>query len=73
MTSNHGISGSRIEDVMPAAATVPVLAVSNGDSGIVEAGQTLRHDDLTWQESPQKIVPQRSGLGTADIYGGILP
>jgi NADH dehydrogenase len=41
-----GISGSRIEDVMPVLSTAPALAVSAGDPGSVEAVQTLRHDDL---------------------------
>ena len=41
-----GISGSRIEDVMPVLSTAPALAVSAGDPGSVEAAQTLRHDDL---------------------------
>src|SRR6516165_9303668 len=41
-----GISGSRIEDVMPVLSTAPALAVSAGDPGSVQAIQTLRHDDL---------------------------
>jgi NADH dehydrogenase len=41
-----GISGSRIEDVMPVLSTAPTLAVNAGDPGSVEAIQTLRHDDL---------------------------
>jgi NADH dehydrogenase len=41
-----GISGSRIQDVMPAVATAPALAVNSGDSGSVL--EALRHsDDLT--------------------------
>ena len=40
-----GISGSRIEDVMPVLPLAPALAVSAGDSGSAEAIQTLRHDD----------------------------
>lgn len=49
-----GISGSRIEDVMPAVATAPALAVNSGDSGSVL--EALRHsDDLTWQGSAQHV------------------
>ena len=49
-----GISGSRIEDVMPAVATAPALAVNAGDSGSVL--EALRHsDDLTWQGSAQHV------------------
>jgi len=49
-----GISGSRIEDVMPVLSSAPALAVSAAvDSGSVEAVQTLRHDDLARQNGPQ--------------------
>ena len=49
-----GISGSRIEDVMPAVATAPALAVNAGDFGSVL--EALRHsDDLTWQGSAQHV------------------
>jgi NADH:quinone reductase (non-electrogenic) len=49
-----GISGSRIEDVMPVLSSAPVLAISaDVDSGSIEAVQTLRHDDLARQNSPQ--------------------
>ena len=48
-----GISGSRIEDVMPAVATAPVLAVSTGDSGSVF--EALQHNDLTWQEGARDV------------------
>src|SRR5215813_4999214 len=49
-----GISGSRIEDVMPVLSSAPALAVSAAvDSGAVEAVQTLRHDDLARQNGPQ--------------------
>ena len=48
-----GISGSRIEDVMPAVPTAPALAVSAGDSGSVF--EALRHNDLTWQEGAQHV------------------
>jgi NADH dehydrogenase len=45
-----GISGSRIEDVMPVLSTAPALAVSaTVDSGSVEAVETLRHDKLARQ------------------------
>jgi NADH dehydrogenase len=44
-----GISGSRIEDVMPVLPITLALAVSAGDPGSVEAVQTLRHDDLARQ------------------------
>jgi NADH dehydrogenase len=45
-----GISGSRIEDVVPVLSTAPALAVS---AGSVEAVQTLRHDDLARQNGLQ--------------------
>jgi NADH dehydrogenase len=49
-----GISGSRIEDVMPVLSSAPALAVSAAvDSGSVEAVQTLRYDDLARQNGPQ--------------------
>src|SRR6516165_9665161 len=49
-----GISGSRIEDVMPVLSSAPALTVSSAvDSGSVEAVQTLRHDDLVRQNGPQ--------------------
>jgi NADH dehydrogenase len=49
-----GISGSRIEDVMPAVATAPALAANAGDSGSVL--EVLRHsDDLTWQGSARHV------------------
>ena len=49
-----GISGSRIEDVMPVLSSAPALAVSTAvDSGSVEGAQTLRHDDLARQNGPQ--------------------
>src|SRR5262245_26894068 len=49
-----GISGSRIEDVMPVLSSTPALAVSAAvDSGSVEAVQTLRHGDLVRQNGPQ--------------------
>ena len=49
-----GISGSRIEDVMPAVATAPALAAKAGDSGSVL--EALRHSgDLTWQGSAQHV------------------
>ena len=38
-----GISGSRIEDVLPGVATAPALAVSAGDTGSVF--QALEHND----------------------------
>jgi NADH dehydrogenase len=45
-----GISGSRIEDVMPVLSSAPALAVSAAvDSGSVE----VRHDDLARQNGPQ--------------------
>jgi NADH dehydrogenase len=50
-----GISGSRIEDVMPVLSTAPALAVSAGDSGSVEAAQTPWHDDLARQNGPQHV------------------
>ena len=50
-----GISGSRIEDVMPVLSTAPALAVSAGDSGFVETVQTLRHEDLVQQIGPQHV------------------
>src|SRR6516162_7993963 len=49
-----GISGSRLEDVMPVLSSAPVLAVSAAvDSGSAEAFQTLRHDVLARQNGPQ--------------------
>jgi NADH dehydrogenase len=49
-----GISGSRIEDMMPVPSSAPALAVSTAvDSGLVEGVQTLRHDDLPRQNGPQ--------------------
>ena len=48
-----GISGSRIEDVMPVLSTAPALAVSAGDSGSVDVVQTLRHADLSRQNGLQ--------------------
>ena len=50
-----GISGSRIEDVMPVLSTAPALAVSAGDSGFVETVQTLQHDELARQKGPQHV------------------
>ena len=53
-TGVTGISGSRIEDVMPVLSSAPALAVSAAvDSGSVEAVQTLRYDDLARQNGPQ--------------------
>jgi NADH:ubiquinone reductase (H+-translocating) len=48
-----GISGSRIEDIMPVLSTAPALAVSASDPGSVEAVQTLGHDDLARQNGLQ--------------------
>jgi NADH dehydrogenase len=48
-----GISGSRIEDLMPVLSTAPALAVSAGDSGSVDVVQTLRHADLSRQNGLQ--------------------
>jgi NADH:quinone reductase (non-electrogenic) len=49
-----GISGSRLEDVMPVLSSAPALAVSAAvDSGSAEAVQTLRHDVLARQNGPQ--------------------
>jgi NADH dehydrogenase len=43
-----GISGSRIEDVMPVLSSAPALTVSAAvDSSSVEVVQTLRHANLT--------------------------
>jgi NADH dehydrogenase len=50
-----GISGSRIEDVMPVLPIAPALAVNAGDPGPVEAVQTLRHDDLARQNGLQHV------------------
>jgi len=50
-----GISGSRIEDVMPVVITAPPLALRAGDSGSVRVVPILRHDNLTRQESPQHL------------------
>jgi NADH dehydrogenase len=51
-----GISGSRIEDVMPVLSTAPTLAVSAAtDSGSVEAVEILRHDDLARQNGLQHV------------------
>jgi NADH dehydrogenase len=50
-----GISGSRIEDVMPVLSSAPALAVSAGDAGSVEAVQTLQHDDLARQNGLQHV------------------
>jgi NADH:ubiquinone reductase (H+-translocating) len=48
-----GISGSRIEDVLPAVPTAPALAVSAGDScSVFEA---LQHNDLTRQEGARHV------------------
>jgi NADH dehydrogenase len=46
-----GISGSRIEDVMPVLPTTPALAPSAGHSALVV--QTPRHEDLALQNGPQ--------------------
>jgi NADH dehydrogenase len=48
-----GISGSRIEDVMPVLSTEPALVVNAGDPRSVEAIPTLRHDDLARQDGLQ--------------------
>jgi NADH:ubiquinone reductase (H+-translocating) len=48
-----GISGSRIEDVLPAVATAPALAVSAGDAGSVF--EALQHNVLTWQEGARHV------------------
>ena len=76
-----GISGSRIEDVMPVLSIAPTLAVSAGDSGSVEAVQTLRHDDLAWEKvrsMPEyylfwKIIPEHCRFGRASARSGTLP
>ena len=48
-----GISGSRIEDVLPAVPTAPALAGSAGDSGSVF--EALQHNVLTWQEGARHV------------------
>jgi NADH dehydrogenase len=50
-----GISGSRVEDVMPVLPTAPALAASASDPGSVEAVQTLRHDNLARQNGLQHV------------------
>jgi hypothetical protein len=50
-----GISGSRIEDVMPVISTAPAWAERANDYGSVEAVQNLRHRDLALQESAPHV------------------
>jgi len=49
-----GISGSRIEDVMPAVTTAPV-GVGAGDSGPVYAFKAERYNNVDRQGSPQHV------------------
>jgi hypothetical protein len=49
-----GISGSRIEDVMPAVTTAPE-GVGARDSGPVYAFKAQRHNNVDRQRSPQHV------------------
>ncbi len=46
-----GISGARIEDVMP--ATTSSLADNTSESSLVQISQAPRRDKISWQKSPQ--------------------
>jgi hypothetical protein len=50
-----GISGSRIEDVMPAVTIAPAVGVDAGDSGSVHAYKDQRYNNDDWQRSPQHV------------------
>jgi NADH:ubiquinone reductase (H+-translocating) len=46
-----GISGARIEDVMP--ATTSSLADNTSESSLLQISQAERGDKISWQKSPQ--------------------